>query len=219
VSKGAMTLAEGSQAEKYKTDATLILNGTEERQYTLRTAFDSLSVWKAKYAVGMSPFYPSLKTTIKEAALVDNDIWVFGVDGTNPQHIIEAVNIATTFYQVTAREILSNIYIKNLNTEDEPKYDDLDFIVRLNKDLYRSTTEAIREACRHFGINHNINIHVYSANINQKIPQKELHEALKSGGASSVQTDPRGFTFKSGNNLGNKSARIKTNMHVARLEF
>jgi hypothetical protein len=120
---------------------------------------------------------------------------------------------------VAAREILSNIYIKNLNTEDEPKYDDFDFIVRLNKDLYRSTTEAIREACRHFGINHDINIHVYSANINHKIPQKELHEALKAGGASSVHTDPRGFTFKSRNNLGNKSARIKTNMHTARLEF
>lgn len=218
MSKGAMTLAEGSQAEKYKTDATLVLNGVEERQYVLRTSFDSLPVWKAKYAVGISPFYPRLKATIKEAALIDNEIWVFGIDGKNPQHIIEAVNVATMFYQVEARDILSNIYIKNLNVEDEHKHE-LEFLVRLNKDLYKSTLESIREACRHFGINYDVNIHVYSANINPKIPQRDLHEALETGGASSVQTDPRIFKFKSGNNSGSKSASIKTNMHVAKIEF
>ncbi|BBM00191.1 hypothetical protein GL2_02650 [Microbulbifer sp. GL-2] len=68
MSKGAMTIAEGSQASKYKTDATLILNRIQERQYVLRTAFDSLSVWKTKYAVNVSPFYPRLKTNIKVAA-------------------------------------------------------------------------------------------------------------------------------------------------------
>ena len=220
MSKGALTLAEGSQQQKFKTDASLVLNGIEERQYVLRTAFDSLSVWKAKYAVNVSPFYPKLRTSLKEAALIDNEIWVFGVDGTNPQHIIDSVNIAVQFYQVRANEILSNVYIKNMNIEGESKFDeDLDFLVRLNKDLYRSTTEAIKTACSHFGINSEVNIHVYSANNNHKIPASDLHDALKSGGAKSVTTDPRRIKYKSGNNIGTKSATIRTNMHVATLDF
>lgn len=218
MSKGAMTIAEGSQADKYKTDATLVLNGSEERQYVLRTAFDSLPVWKAKYAVNISPFYPRLKTAIKEAALIDNEIWVFGVDGTNVQHIIDAVTIATQFYQVNARDILGNVYIKNLNAEGESTLE-LSFLVQLNKELYRSTTQAIRDACKHFGINTDVNIHVYSANANHKIPQHDLHQALRDGGASSVTTDPRKMTYKSGNNIGTKSATIRTNLHVAKLTF
>ncbi|WHI50269.1 hypothetical protein P3339_17725 [Microbulbifer sp. MLAF003] len=218
MSKGAMTIAEGSQASKYKTDATLILNGIQERQYVLRTAFDSLSVWKTKYAVNVSPFYPRLKTSIKEAALIDNEIWVFGIDGTNPHHIIDAVTVASQFYMIEPRDILSNVYVKNLNTEGEASLE-LSLLVKLNKDLYRATTEAIMEACRHFGINNEVNLHVYSANINPKIPQQDLHQALKDGGASSVVTDSRNLKYKSGNNLGNRGATIRTNMHVAKLEF
>ena len=48
--KGALTLAEGSQKSDFKTDATLILNGSEDRGHVLRTAFDSLPIWKTKYA-------------------------------------------------------------------------------------------------------------------------------------------------------------------------
>lgn len=218
MSKGAMTIAEGNQAKKYRTDATLVLNGSEERQYVLRTAFDSLSVWKTKYAVNISPFYPRLKTAIKEAALIDNEIWVFGVDGTNVQHIIDAVTIATQIYQVSAGDILSNVYIKNLNAEGESTLE-LSFLVQLNKELYRSTTQAIREACKYFGVNTDVTIHVYSANANHKIPQRDLHQALRDGGAASVVTDPRKMTYKSGNNVGTKSARIRTNLHVAKLTF
>ncbi len=197
---------------------SLVLNGTEERQYILRTAFDGLSVWKAKYAINVSPFYPRLRTHIKEAALIDNEIWVFGVDGTNSQHIIDAVKIATEFYQVRASDILSNVYIKNLNAEDESSHE-LEFLVQLNKDLYRSTMDALKTACAHFGIQQEINVHVYSANNNPKIPKPALHQALKSGGASSVQTDARKLKYKSGNNAGSLSATIRTNLHVAKLEF
>lgn len=218
MSKGAMTIAEGSQADKFKTDATLILNGAQERQHVLRTAFDSLAVWKTKYAVNVSPFYPRLKTSIKEAALIDHEIWVFGVNGTNTQHLIEAVTVASQFYMINPRDILSNIYIKNLNTESEANLE-LSFLVKLNQDLYTATAEAIMEACRHFGINSEVNLHIYSANVNPKIPQQNLHQALKEGGASSVVTDSRNLKYKSGNNLGNKGATIRTNMHVAKLEF
>ena len=56
MSKGAMTIAEGSQKKDYLTDATMVLNGeSEERRYVLRTAFDPIAVWKVKYAKNISP--------------------------------------------------------------------------------------------------------------------------------------------------------------------
>lgn len=218
MSNGAMTLAEGSQHKDYKTDATLILNGADARGYILRTAFDSLSVWKAKYAKGVSPFYPRLKTGIKEAALVDDEIWVFGIDGTRSKDIIDAVTIASAYHKVTAKYFLSNIYIKNLNAENERGME-LKLLVSINKDLYEKTVAAIKEACAHFGIKESVSIHVYSSNINYKIPKDDLHHALKSGGASSVETDPRALNFRSGSNDNKLRARVDTNMHVARLDF
>jgi hypothetical protein len=176
MSKGAMTLAEGSQKNKFKTDATLVLNGNQEREYVLRTAYDKLSVWKAKYAVSVSPFYPHLKTSIKEAALIDNEIWVFGIDGTNTGHIIDAVTIATQFYQIKPQDILSDIHIKNLNAEGQHE-GNMPLLVKLNISLYENTTKALTEACKHFGIQSGVNIHVYSSNINPKISKSELHQA------------------------------------------
>ncbi|GAA6168120.1 hypothetical protein [Sessilibacter corallicola] len=216
--KGAITLAEGSQDKRYKTDATLVLNGIEERQFVLRTSYDPISIWKTKYAVGMSPFYPRLRGTIKEAALIDNEVWVFGVDGTKAEHIIEAVKVAMQYYKAKPDDILSNVYIKNLNVEDESRYK-LDFLVKLNKELYKATVQALKAATSHFGILNEIFIHVYSANTNQKIPAESLHSAMKAGGAHSVQTDPRKITYKSGNNLGTEFQKIRTNMHVARLNI
>jgi hypothetical protein len=119
MSNGAMTLAEGSQKKDYRTDATMVLNGNTERGYVLRTAYDPLPVWKAKYGKGISPFYPRLKTGIKEAALIDDEIWVFGIDGTNVNDLISAVTIGTEFYKVSPQYILESIYIKNLNAEGE----------------------------------------------------------------------------------------------------
>ncbi|TLM78187.1 hypothetical protein ACONUD_17895 [Microbulbifer harenosus] len=218
MSKGAMTLAEGSQKDKFKTDATLVLNGSQAREYVLRTAYDQLSVWKAKYAVSVSPFYPRLRTSIKEAALIDNEIWVFGVDGTNSSHIIDAVKVATQFYQVNPRDILSNIYIKNMNAEGQHE-GNMPLLVRLNMGLYENTTKAIADACRHFGIHSGIKIHVYSSNINPKIPKPELHQALKSGGAKAVETDSRKIRHKVGSNNGEDSVPLVSNLHVAILEF
>lgn len=215
---GAMTLAEGSQHKDYKTDATLILNGFDARGYILRTAYDPLSVWKAKYAKNVAPFYPRLKTGVKEAALIDDDIWVFGIDGNRSKDIIDAVTIATTYYKVPAKYFLNSIYIKNLNAENERGVD-LDILVRLNRDLYEKTVVAIKEACAHFGIRESISIYVYSSSVNYKIPKDVLYHALRSGGASSVDTDPRELNFRSGSNDNQLRGRIDTNMHVARLDF
>ncbi|WP_444905437.1 hypothetical protein ACJJIQ_09635 [Microbulbifer sp. ANSA003] len=218
MSKGAMTLAEGSQKNKFKTDATLVLNGNQEREYVLRTAYDKLSVWKAKYAVSVSPFYPRLKTTIKEAALIDNEIWVFGVDGTNVSHIIDAVTIATQFYQVKPKDILSNIYIKNLNAEGQHE-GNMPLLVKLNMALYENTARALTEACKYFGIQSGFNIHVYSSNVNPKISRSELHQALKAGGAKTVATDSRKIRHKVGSNNGEDSVPLVSNLHVASMGF
>lgn len=218
MSQGAMTLAEGSHKSDFKTNACLILNGTEERKYILRTTFDPLSVWKSKYSAGTSPFEARINGAIREAAIIDGEIWVFGVDATVSKHIIDAVTIASQHYKIREEEILKNIYIKNMNAENEADFS-LDFLVRLNKKLYKSTAEAIREACRYFGVTDNVQVHIYSHNRNPKIPQRDLHEALDSGGSSHVQTDPRRFEFTSGDNLGKASLSIKTNMHVAKFEF
>jgi len=218
MSKGAMTLAEGSQKERFKTDATLVLNGSKGREYVLRTAYDSLSVWKAKYAVNVSPFYPRLKTSIKEAALIDNEIWVFGVDGTNTNDIIDAVTIATQFYLVEPKDILSDIYIKNMNAEGQHE-SNMPLLVKLNMALYESVTRALVEACRHFGIRSGVNINVYSSSINPKISKSELHAALKAGGASAVETDPRKVRHKVGSNNGEDSVPLVSNLHVAKLGF
>ena len=218
MSKGAMTLAEGSQQKDYKTDATLILNGADVRGYIFRTAFDSLPVWKTKYAKGISPFYPRLKTGVKEAALIDDEIWVFGIDGNRSKDIIDAVTIATTYYKVPAKYFLSSIYIKNLNAENE-KGMDLKVLVQINKELYEKTVIAIKEACAHFGVKESIHIHVYSSNVNYKIPRDDLYQALKAGGASNVETDSRELNFRSGSNDNQLRARINTNLHVARIDF
>jgi len=218
VSKGAMTLAEGSQKKDYRTDTAMVLNGFEERGYILRTAYDSLSVWKAKYAKGISPFYPRMKTSLKESALIDDEIWVFGIDGTNPRDVIDAVMIATEFYKVPPAYILGNIYIKNLNVEGERTLD-VKMLVSMNEKLYQGTIAALKEACKHFGIQTSVNVYVYSANSSWKIPKESLHRALKSGGASQVDTDPRAFNYRSGSNDGNRRAKIETNLHIARLDF
>ncbi|MCH9692677.1 MAG: hypothetical protein K0U59_11570 [Gammaproteobacteria bacterium] len=218
LAKGAMTLAEGSHKYQFKTDATLVLNGIKEREYTLRTTYDQLSTWKAKYAVNTSPFYPRLKTSIKEAALIDNDIWVFGIDGTNSSHIIDAVTVASQFYLIQPKDILSDIYIKNLNAEGQHE-NNMPLLVKLNMSLYEQTTRAIINACKHFDLQSGINIHVCSSNINPKIPRPNLHQALIAGGAKSVETDGRKIRHKVGSNNGQDSVSLISNLHVATLDL
>lgn len=72
MTNAAMTLAEGNP--DFRTDATLVINDTAEREFVLRTTLDSLSVWKTKYTDPISPFQGEIKTTTKEAAFVDGEI-------------------------------------------------------------------------------------------------------------------------------------------------
>lgn len=95
----------------------------------------------------------------------------------------------------------------------------MSLLVKLNIDLYKTTTEAIAGACKHFGVTGNVNLHVYSSNINPKISQSELHEALRSSGASTVETDSRKIRYKVGNNKGTVGIPMVSNLHRATLTF
>jgi hypothetical protein len=216
MANASMTLAEGRQDRDFRTDASLVLNGVTHAGRVLRTSFDSLSVWKTKYAQSVSPFYPRLKTSIRETAVIDNEIWVFKIDGTQAHDIIDAVTIGVQFYKESASAFLSRIYIKNLNVEGEDGMDK-NVKIQLNKDLYEKTVIAIKRACEHFGVNVPVDIYVYSAKSNPKIPSDQLHQALRAGGASSIETDSRELSYKSGSNSGKFRAKIDTNLHLAKL--
>lgn len=163
-------------------------------------------------------FLPTLKNIYSRTALIDNDIWVFRVDATKSKDIIDSVIIGAEFFKVKPAYFLSSIYVKNLNAEGERTLD-MKTLVELNKDLYRKTMIAIKEACEFFKVTNAINFHIYSVNKNYKIPADSLREALIEGGANKVTTDHRPFNYRSGSNDNKIRARIDTNMHVAKLKL
>jgi hypothetical protein len=73
---GATSL--GESQHRFKTDVNLIFgNQRRERQYVLRTTLHSLSVWRTRNpGVGLSPFKIKNLQMIKEAAIVDREVWV-----------------------------------------------------------------------------------------------------------------------------------------------
>lgn len=213
---GALTIAEGDN--KYKVDVSLAFGGNRvEKSYVLRTSLDQIGVWKAKYVkTNISPFDAKLKSVTKEAAIIDKEVWVFGIDSTKAQDIVSAVEIATRWYKVSADKILSDVYVKNLNAEHETTMGS-QALVNANKKLYTGVCNAIADAARILGIRNLINLWVISSNVNPKIPAENLHDALREGGATSVKTDSFPHKYISGSNDGLLRRNIKTNLHLATL--
>lgn len=211
---GAMTLAEGDK--RFKVDASLIFGGNAKiKKFVLRTSFDSLSVWKAKYVkVNASPFQAFIKTVVKEAAVIDGEVWVFGIDSTNSVDIVTAVEVAMKVYKVKASDIISDVYVKNLNTENEIGMED-HARIKANKSLYTKTSIALKEAAQKLQVKGALNLWVFSSNLNHKIPKDDLHDALTAGGASEVKTDDHVYDIWSGSNDGIRQQRFKTNLHLA----
>lgn len=216
ITNGALTIAEGDN--QYKVDVSLAFGGNRiEKRFVLRTSLDQLSVWKAKYVkTNISPFDAKLKTIVKEAAIIDKEVWVFGIDSTKPQDIVAALEIATRWYKVSADKILSDVYVKNLNTELENTMGE-QALVTANKKLYSGVCSALAEAARILGVKNVLNLWVISSNINQKIPATDLHDALREGGADSVETDSAPHKYISGSNDGLLRRSFKTNLHLAKL--
>lgn len=216
--KSAMTLAEGDP--QFKVDAGLVFkNNKVKNAFVLRTSFDSLGLWKAKYNFPASPFKSKQKEVTKQSAIIDNEVWVFDINGTIVNDIVAAVRIGMHCYNVSAEELLSDIYVKNLNAQGE---DDMTppVLIQANKKLYSSTCEAILGAARVLGVKGMLSFWILSNIKNQKIPRKDLHKALENGGASSVTTEEDfQHKFWVGANDGVGKALIKSNLHLATLKI
>jgi hypothetical protein len=216
-SKGALTLAEGRY--DYKVDVSIIMNnGRDKKDFVVRTCLDQYSVWKAKYAKGGSPFKAFIKGTMKEAAIVDREVWVFGVDAAKANDIFTSVKIGMDYFKVSADEILGDIYVKNLNAESENAML-RQALVDANKKLYTDVCLAIREAAKLLGCRNTLNFWAFSNNANPKILKADLHKALDDGGAEDIETDDESkHVFSVGDNFGGPGQRFKTNLHLAKLK-
>lgn len=213
--KGALSLAECRPA--YKVDCTLLLqNKREKRDFILRTSLDSIAVWKTKNNTPASPYQDTIDAATKDAAIIDNEVWVFGVDATNTQDVFTAVKIGMKYHKAKATDIIGDVYVKNLNAENQQHFSKHDLIIE-NKKLYSGVCGAVTGAAKLLGVQGLINFYVISSNINPKIPKEALHEALKSGGAETVETDENKLNIASGPNNGNDGIIIKQNLHLATL--
>lgn len=213
---GATTL--GESQHRFKTDVSLIFGQQRrERQCVLRTTLHSLSVWKSRNAgIAIYPFKIKNLHVQKEAAIIDREVWVFNINGTNSQDIVTAVKVASYYHNVSPSIILSDIYAKNLNVERENTMGD-QAIIRANKQLYSSACDAIIKAAKQLGVTSELNFYVFSKNNNEKIPQKDLHAALKEGGASDVKTDEKSYKVLVGRNDDKRFIQQMTNFHMATL--
>lgn len=216
--KGALSLAECKP--EYKVACTLILNnGRDKKDFILRTALDSVGVWKSKNAdVPISPFQGKVNLTTKEAAIIDGDVWVFGIDATKAQDIFTAVKIGMDYHRARATDILGDVYVKNLNVENQQGFTKHDLVIE-NKKLYSGVVKAVVDAAKLLGVQGMINFYVISSDINHKIPKEELHAALKDGGAEKVETDNIKYKMWSGSNDGESGLLIKQNLHLASLKI
>ncbi len=213
---GATTL--GESQHRFKTDVNFIFGKqSAERQYVLRTTMHSLSVWKTRNAgVPMSPFKIKNLHVEKEAAIVDREVWVFNINGTQPQDLVTAVKVASSYYSVPPSVILSDIYAKNLNVEREHAMSD-QALIRANKQLYSGVCEAVIKAAKQLGITNQLNFYVFSKSNNPKIPLEDLHASLKEGGASQVKTDDKRYKVLIGSNDDKRALQQMTNFHMATL--
>lgn len=216
---GAMTLAESRP--EYKTDADVVFNnGRDVRDFVLRTTMDNISVWKAKHGVSISGFRVKEISPQKWAARIGKDYWVFGVDATKAEDICAAVKIGMKCYSTTAQDLISNIYVRNLNAEHENTLG-RDALVRANQKLYESVCKVIVEAARLLGVQGIINFYIFSNSKNYKIPIENLHMALRDGGANSVSTDDETkYKFDVMSNDGRQIFKdLISHMHLAKFQI
>lgn len=211
--KGALALAECIPL--YAVDCTLMLYGNRaKREFVVRTSLDALGVWKARNNVPMAPFIDKASGVTKEAAIIDGSLWVFGIDATKAADVTKAVRIGMKHHAVGAKDIIGDVYVKNLNTELENELGSQALVVA-NRGLYRDVYFAVLEAAKLLGMSGVINFYVISSNKNWKIPKEDLHKALIEGGAERVETDDQIIEIYSSNNAGLKALKIKQNLHLA----
>lgn len=207
---GATTLAEGDP--KFKVDANLVFN-KNKKSFILRTAFDQFGVWKTKYpSARVSSIDGQANKTFKESKFIDGEVWVFGIDATNAEHLVAAVKIAAEAYKTTAHNIFNDVFMKNLNSENEASIVNKHFpatqqeywapLVKANKNLYKNTSQAILEAAKKLNIQGKVTTWVFSNAANPKAPKQELHRAMRQGGLKDVMMLKKGVKMGAGSNDG-----------------
>lgn len=213
----AMSMAEGDP--RYKMDVSLVFGNTKKRDKVLRTCLDSLDIWTKKYVnVNKSPFERRIESTVRQAAVIDKEVWVYSVNSTFSADIVAAVKIAADWYDVSPKAFMRNIYVKNLNAESEN--DMLNAaLVQANKKLYTGVSKAIHEAARILNVTGEIDFWVMSNNVNPKIPKDDLHQALRDGGAKATGVAKRKYKYISGSNDGEDQQMLVTNLHLGKFKL
>lgn len=187
--KSALTLAEGSPS--YKTDVNVVFrNERDKKDFVLRTTLDEIGIWRTKHGVAMSGFKVKGISPNKWAAVIEKEYWVFGINCTKAEDIVAAVKIGMQAYNVKAGDLLSSIYIKNLNVEHENQMTP-EVRIKENQKLYEGVCGAVIQAAKLLGVQGSIDFHVFSNKKNHKIPKENLHMALRNGGAETVETDEK----------------------------
>jgi hypothetical protein len=216
---GAMALAEGGR--RFKVDVDVIFENARSagRNYVLRTVFDDLEVWRTKYSEPMdiAPQGKKGENQNKPWAVIDREVWVFRIDATNAADLKAAIEIAARHYCVNPDVFLQDIYVKNINVERENDLG-LKAVVEANKSLYQKTGEALCSAAKALAYRGELRLHVFSNNVNPKIPKADLHEALKNAQAESVVTDGNKYEYlvsKNDNTQRSDFPPIKTHHHLA----
>lgn len=215
--KGALALAECRP--DYAIDCSLMLhNQRSKKDFIIRTTLDSLGVWKSKHNVSLSPYSDKVNAVTKDVAIIKDELWVFGIDASKSNDVFTAVKIGMKYHQANAKDIIGDVYVKNLNTELENDMG-TQALITANKQLYKSVCSSVIEAAKLLGVQGIINFWVISSNLNHKIPKAALHNALHEGGASKIETDDTTIPIFSGPNSGGPGFRFKQNLHLATLKL
>ena len=121
-------------------------------------------------------------------------------------------------YNTSARDVIGNVYVKNLNAENEGMLEAA-ALVKSNMTLFTGVCKALIAAARELGIAVELNLWVTSHHKNPKILRVSLHEAIRSGGSRKVQTANHWPILCFENNEGSHSLRLRKHLHLAPLEI
>ncbi len=225
------TVAEGSFLPNLLTNTNLIIKNETlievPRKLVLRTCFDPIEVWRAKHnfpqlhTESTSGVFKGESKTEKWFAEINNDLWFFGIDGTNPDDIITSVQGLMHYthsrmgFTMTPGEILGEVYIKNLNAERESDLSNID-LIKQNKQLYEATFMSVVDAAKALNVLHDLDIYVYSNNRNPKISGGDILDAMNQADATRAFTYSKRIKQQSQSNDATAvtPANMVTNLHM-----
>ena len=232
----AMTLGEGHYSERFRVDASLTFDSPKSnRKYVLRTVYEDYPEYLSKLEANkdfhqkiglkpenMAPIKRRMGAVEKTAAYAGNDqknLWVFKVNATMANDIFNAVKIAMSEFNTDARDLISDVYVKNLNVNNENAMD-AETRIRANRKLYTGTCRAIVEAAKLLGLSEaSLNFWVLSNIKNPKIPMKDLHEAMLEGGADEVSYSKDPIKTPVMSNNMNAQGTFKNHLHLSRFHL